>query len=137
MEQERLEKSCGCVILHGSGETLEVLLIQHLKGKHWSFPKGHVESGESERQTALREVREETGLEVRILRDFRATCHYLTKKRIPKEVVYFLAASDTKQVTIQPEEIGAYEWMSVPEAGQRLTFERDRRVLAKAAKIIK
>ena len=56
------EKSCGVLVLRRQEEELYVVLLRHRFGGHWSFPKGHVEAGESERQTALREVREETGL---------------------------------------------------------------------------
>lgn len=55
------EKSCGAVLLRWECNELEVLLVRHRNGSHWSFPKGHVEAGEQERQTALREIREETG----------------------------------------------------------------------------
>ena len=56
------EKSCGAVVYRYNNDVLEVLLIRHRFGGHWSFPKGHVEEGENEFQTALREVKEETGL---------------------------------------------------------------------------
>ena len=56
------EKSCGVLVLRRQEDELYVVLLRHRFGGHWSFPKGHVEAGESERQTALREVREETGL---------------------------------------------------------------------------
>ena len=56
------EKSCGVLVLRQQEDELYVVLLRHRFGGHWSFPKGHVEAGESERQTALREVREETGL---------------------------------------------------------------------------
>ena len=62
----RREKSCGAIIVSDSGR---ILLIHQRKG-HWSFPKGHVESGETEEMTALREVKEEVGLDVRLTPDF-------------------------------------------------------------------
>ena len=55
------EKSCGCIIIKDD----EVLLIKHNKG-HWDFPKGHMEEGETEKQTAVREVKEETHMDVYI-----------------------------------------------------------------------
>ena len=66
----RYEKSCGAVIFR-KDENWNVLLIRHAKGRHISFPKGHVEPGETESQTAEREILEETGLRVRVdLRKF-------------------------------------------------------------------
>ena len=63
------EKSCGALVYRKHGDRTELLLIKHRFGGHWSFPKGHVELGENEFQTALREVKEETGLDVK---DFEA-----------------------------------------------------------------
>lgn len=83
------EKSCGAVLLRRESKGLEVLLVRHRNGSHWSFPKGHVEQGEQERQTALREIREETGLEARLLPEFRTQVAYSPKPGVWKQVVYF------------------------------------------------
>ena len=58
------EISCGILVIRGVGETKELLLIQSKKGGHWSYPKGHMEAGETQMDTARREVWEETGLKV-------------------------------------------------------------------------
>ena len=55
------EKSCGAIILRKQNKTIETLLVKHTKG-HWAFAKGHVEENETEEETALREIKEETGL---------------------------------------------------------------------------
>ena len=60
------EKSCGCIVFNDG----KVLLVRHNKG-HWDFPKGHVEPGETEEQTAKREVKEETNIDVEINTNFR------------------------------------------------------------------
>ena len=59
------EKSCGALVyrITQNGQK-ELLFIKHRHGTHWSFPKGHMEEGENEVQTALREVKEETGLDI-------------------------------------------------------------------------
>ena len=61
----RYEKSCGALVFRRASQGLEVLLLKHRAG-HWDFPKGHVEAGESEQETALREVLEESGLTVKL-----------------------------------------------------------------------
>ena len=62
----KFEKCCGCIILNEN----KVLLVKHNDG-HWGFPKGHVEKDETELQTAIREVKEETNLDVEIQEDKR------------------------------------------------------------------
>lgn len=136
MRPEKLEKSCGCIILRERPQRREVLLVQSAKGRHWSFPKGHMESGEDEHATARREVLEETGLAVDIRDGFRATSHYLTRHRIPKEVVYFLASAPDTRVTIQKEEIATYAWLPISSAMRRLTYARDMQVLREAVEYI-
>lgn len=132
MAFDRLEKSCGCIIVKLHHHTQEVLLIRHVKGGHWSFPKGHMEENEDELTTAHREVLEETGLDVRIQREFRTTSHYLTKKQVPKEVVYYLASTPDEALRLQKEEVSDAEWLPIPAALQRLTYDRDRKVLEEA-----
>ena len=61
------ERSCGAIVFKEMEGALYVLVIQHGAG-HWSFPKGHMEAGESEHETAIREVAEETGIEIEITR---------------------------------------------------------------------
>ena len=84
------EKSCGALVVRKNGESYDLVLLRHRFGGHWSFPKGHVEAGENEQQTALREVREETGLTIRLLDGFRESVEYFPKPGVKKQVVYFL-----------------------------------------------
>lgn len=127
----RYEKSCGAVIFRKDTEW-NVLLIRHIKGKHISFPKGHVESGETESKTAEREVFEETGLRVRIDRRFRAENRYNIRNDTQKLVVIFAAQTDQVELTPQPEEIAEAFWLPIDAALARLTYERDRKILRDA-----
>ena len=60
----KYEKSCGALVFRQDPKTgcMYILMIRHKRGGHRSFPKGHVEAGETEHQTAIREVEEETRL---------------------------------------------------------------------------
>ena len=127
----RYEKSCGAVVFR-KDNGWNVLLIRHIKGRHISFPKGHVEPGETESKTAEREVLEETGLRVRIDRRFRAENRYNIRPDTQKLVVIFAATTDQAEVTPQPEEIADAFWVPVDEACTRLTYERDRKILRDA-----
>lgn len=69
------EKSCGAVVFRREGERV-LFLLEHMVQGHISLPKGHVESGETEAETALREIREETGLEAVLDTSFRHVITY-------------------------------------------------------------
>ena len=85
------EKSCGAIVYRKSHGNTEILLIKHINSGHWSFPKGHMENGETEIETAIREIREETSVEVMIDPTFRETVSYFPKRDTQKTVVYFIA----------------------------------------------
>ena len=132
----KYEKSCGAVIFRKDGGW-QVLLIRHTKGRHVSFPKGHMEPGEMESQTAEREVQEETGLRIRVDKRFRAENRYNIRPDTQKLVVIFAAVTEQAEITPQPEEIAEAFWLPVDEAENRLTYERDRRIMRDAFEHIK
>jgi len=121
----KYEKSCGAVVFFRSAEP-EYLIIFNKKGNapgHWGFPKGHVEDNETEEETAMREIFEETGLKPVILKDFRNVSTYSPKEGVTKDSVYFLAESSSKAVTPQQSELADYKWCSFEEAEKLLTFD--------------
>ena len=128
------EKSCGAVILYkdkGDDEA-SILLVKNQKGRFWSFPKGHVELWENERETAVREIKEETDLDVEILDNFREISDYCPFGKIRKRVVFFLAAAKSNKVKIQESEIESYIWVKLSEAKKVCTYDNDLRVIDKA-----
>ena len=127
----KYEKSCGAVIFRKTHQW-NVLLIRHNKGRHVSFPKGHVEPGETESQTAEREILEETGLRVKVDRRFRAENRYNIRPDTQKLVVIFAAVTDQEAITPQPEEIAEAVRVPVEEAEKWLTYERDRKIMRDA-----
>ena len=125
------EKSCGAVIYTVvNGKRL--YLVEIMQKGHTSFCKGHVEENESEHQTAAREIREETGLEVKFVEGFRQTVEYSPDTDCLKTVVFFLADADSTNVTIQEEEVREIEWLPYEEALTKLTFDSLREVLQQA-----
>ena len=126
------EKSCGAIVIYKSGDRCKVLLVKNHNGRNYSFPKGHVEQGESEEQTAVREVKEETGLDIEIIRSFREVADYCPFGKIRKRVVFFMAQTMSDKVTIQEEEIDSYIWVDLDEAHHRCTYDNDLRVIRKA-----
>ena len=125
--QVRWEKSCGAVIAGDFGGEEKILLIRHRNGGHWAFPKGHVEGNETEVETALREIREETGLtEVEIDTGFRMVNTFPPKPGVMKDVVYFAAYSANTEVTVQEEEVLDHTWATPRQALELLTYANDR-----------
>ena len=131
------EKSCGAVVYRYNNEVLEVLLIRHRFGGHWSFPKGHVEEGENEFQTALREVKEETNLSIRLREGFRESVEYFPKPYIKKQVVYFLGLSLGDTAKRQEEEISELRWVPIDDAERMVSFANDKNLISRSREYLK
>ena len=131
------EKSCGAIVYRKYHGNTEILLIKHINSGHWSFPKGHVESGETEVETARREIKEETNIDVIIDPTFRETVTYSPKKDTMKVVVYFLAKAKNVDFSPQEDEIAEIRWVDISYAANILTYENDKAIVAKAKNAIK
>ncbi|MBP1559004.1 MAG: NUDIX domain-containing protein [Oscillospiraceae bacterium] len=131
------EKSCGAVVYRYNNDVLEVLLIRHRFGGHWSFPKGHVEEGENEFQTALREVKEETNLSIRLREGFRESVEYFPKPYIKKQVVYFLGLSLGDTAKRQEEEISELRWVPIDDAERMVSFANDKNLISRSREYLK
>ena len=132
------EKSCGGVVYKMENGVPHFVLIKHRKGGHWAFPKGHMEQGESERETARREIREETGVTGKFIKGFRRSVSYIIRGTIHKEVVYFLYEISPDSVIVkQEEEIGEAEFVPESEVMGKLTYENDKITFSRALEKIK
>ena len=127
------EKSCGAVVFVKNAEII-FLLLQYEAG-HWDFVKGNVEPNESEQDTVLRELKEETGIvATQTLEGFKEKISYFYRRQgstVHKEVVFFLIETDTKKVTLSFEHIG-FDWLNYERAMEKLTFKNAKDVLQKA-----
>lgn len=131
------EKSCGAVIYRETPQGIEYLLILNKKAEakgHWGFAKGHIEPGETEVQTAKREIKEETGIDAQIDTGFRAVSHYVPMPGVEKDAVYFAAKVNDDTIKIQESEIGDYLWCDFETAKEKLTYEADKTILRAAQK---
>ena len=131
------EKSCGAIVVRRNAENIEILLIRSAKNGHWSFPKGHVEPGESERQTAKREIMEETSIDVEILPHFREVMTYSPKEGVQKDVVYFLASPKNTDFAPQQGEIAQVSWVNMAPLPDVLTYDNDKQLFVKAETAIR
>lgn len=127
----KYEKSCGAVvyrIIHDS----PLFLVEHMALGHTSLPKGHMEEGETEEETAIREIKEETNLEVILDTCFRYTVSYSPFPGIQKDVVFFVARAVSDSLINQESEVSALEWMPYEEACTAMTYDTDKKTLAEA-----
>lgn len=130
--------SAGGVVLREGERGLEVLLIAIKEGRVWSLPKGQVEQGERYPQTAMREVREETGIEAEVLAPLGSIRYHFTVKddgiqtTVTKEVYHFLMGYLGGVPTPQKEEVDGVEWFLVGEALRRLSHQNERDMVHRA-----
>ena len=108
-----LRKSCGVIPFRWNGEKKEYLILLQTNDC-WSFPKGHMDAGETETQTALRELYEETGLEATLDIDTRVVSEYDIPPFTRKQVVLFLGEV-RGEVTPQEAEVVRYRWVKAEE----------------------
>jgi len=134
-----LERSAGAIIFQKNQE-IKYLLLHYpssskAKKDYWDLPKGHIEEGEEEKTTVIREVEEETGLkDVKIVEGFKELIKYFFKfqgKTIFKTVVFYLAETKTEEIKISGEHIG-YKWLPYEEALKQVTFDNAKEILKKA-----
>lgn len=126
------ERSCGAIVFRKINDEYRYLIIKNKRSAHWSFPKGHVEIGETDEQTAMREVLEESGLHIEIIPGFMATSDYLIQGRVEKQVNIYTARTTDINTKIQESEIEDYSWLTFESAIKRLKFENDRKILSDA-----
>jgi 8-oxo-dGTP pyrophosphatase MutT (NUDIX family) len=118
---------------------VQYLLLQY-GGGHWDYVKGQIEPDEIEKDTAMREIKEETGIvNAHLVKDFREEIRYFYKregKTIYKEVVFFLVEARESRVTISYEHVG-FIWLDYKEALAKLTFNNAKNVLEKAHEFLR
>ncbi len=130
------ESSAGAVIFFKKGKKIEYLLLNY-PGGHWDFPKGHIELHENPIKTAIREIKEETGLDVKIIRGFERKITYSFKDRgenVIKDVIFYLAQAKTQTVRLSEEHKG-YVWLPYEKAYELITFNKS--ILRDAERFLK
>jgi len=139
------ERAAGAIIIRREGNSTYFLLLEYPRSTdstntYWDLPKGHVEKGEKELETAKREVFEETGLnDLEIIDGFKEWIKYSFReegKFITKVVTFFLALTKREKIKISYEHVG-YVWLPYDKALATLTFDNAKGILKKAAEFLK
>ena len=141
------ETSAGGLAVRLDGEVYVAVIIgrrsrrrrgRTVDGLRWSLPKGHVESGETLAETAVREVAEETGIEARVRRRLGIVRYTFTSagRRIHKQVHHFLLDAIGGELSDADVEVAAVRWASLGELPDLLEFPAERRLVRKAAAIL-
>jgi 8-oxo-dGTP diphosphatase len=125
----RVRAAGGVIVRRTNGGEPELLLIHRPRQNDWTFPKGKVESGESDEACALREVEEETGLrcEFESESELPPTAHITNKGRL-KEVRYWLMRPVGGEAAPH-NEVDAVRWVPLARVAKILTYQRDRDLL--------
>jgi 8-oxo-dGTP pyrophosphatase MutT (NUDIX family) len=122
------------VVTRGIGDELEVVLTGRTSDGTWVFPKGTPDAGESIEETALREVREESGLDVEIVRPIGVLDYWFAVpgERVHKFVHFFLMHARGGDVSRHDHEYDQVRWVPVSEARRLLTYDTYREMLDRA-----
>jgi 8-oxo-dGTP pyrophosphatase MutT (NUDIX family) len=133
------EKSCGAVVFIRKEEQIKYLLLNYAAG-HWDFVKGNVEINETEKETVLRELQEETAItDATFIENFKETIAYFYRRQgltVHKEVVFFIIETHTEKVELSFEHVG-YIWLDYKHAMEKLNFKNAKDVLQRAHDFLK
>jgi 8-oxo-dGTP pyrophosphatase MutT (NUDIX family) len=130
--------SAGGVVVRDGTAALEVVICES-RGRHvWGLPKGTPEPGEQLVETAVREVGEETGLQVAIVQELGSIDYWFAQggARVHKYVHFWLMRPTGGDIAEHDAEFDAVEWVAMDRAMETLTYESDREVVRRAAKLI-
>lgn len=126
------ENSCGAIVFN---ENTEKILLVKMHNGNWGFPKGHIENNETKEETAIREVHEETNVNIKIIPDFEREIKYIPNEKTIKKVTIFAGITQDEDVKIDTFEIEAFQWCTYEEALKLVTYKLQKDVLEKARKV--
>lgn len=127
------EKSCGTVLFNDEDRKIRYLVVRSKDG-NYGFPKGHIEDGETEKETAMREIYEELKIKPTIIDGFKESTEYeLTdKKDTIKRVTYFLAKYSNQKIIRKEDELSEASLYTYEEAMKLIKFDNLKEILKRA-----
>lgn len=134
------EFSAGGIVFNNEGQVLLInnAALRNPKKSYWGFPKGHIDPGESSKDAAIREVKEETGLDVEIIQKIGDSKYTFTfeGEKIFKVVIMFLMKKVGGEIKVQEEELLGAEWVSSEDALTKLSFPKDKELFKLAIEML-
>lgn len=129
----RIKTSAGGVVYEKREDDIWVVLIKPVHGHVLTLPKGEMDAGETEEETAIREVREETGLRGKIIEKLDSVTYwyYLRRNNIKykKTVHYFLMAYAGGSIEDHDHEVEEVLWMKLEDARKQVRYRSDMKML--------
>lgn len=133
------EESFGIIPLKQEDGAWQILLILHQGGRHWAFPKGHGNPGETPIESAIRELKEETGLDIdRLLQQEPLTERYQfrRKREIVVKTVHYFPAVVQGDLKLQEEEIRDAKWVPLNDSANQMTFREAKEMCNKMVNLL-
>ena len=129
------EYSAGGVVYRHNGKGYEIAVVSRPRHTDWSLPKGHLEAGETREQAAIREVKEETGLDARIVGELGEVVYFFSKPkggRVRKSVFHYLMEATSNTLGGPNWEVAEVRMVPISEVYTLLSYENDRTIVRKA-----
>lgn len=124
------DKSAGLIVVNEN----KILLVKNPKNQ-WLLPKGHLEKDETEEQAAVREIKEETDIDVELIPGFREEDAYWFREKgelVRKEVVFFMAKAKNSNITVDNEELSDANWFDWDAGIDIASFDSVKKLLKRA-----
>jgi 8-oxo-dGTP diphosphatase len=137
--QTTAEYSAGGVVFRPTESGYEFVAVQRARHGDWSLPKGHIEAGESKEEAAIREVKEETGIEARIVGDLQEVVYFYRRSKeglTRKSVQYYLMEALTDELGGPNWEVSESRWVDMTKADSLLSYANDKATIGLALKAL-
>jgi 8-oxo-dGTP diphosphatase len=137
--QPTAEYSSGGVVYRRGEKGFEFVAVQRARHGDWSLPKGHLEEGESREEAAIREVKEETGIEAKIVCDLQEVVYFYRRRKeglTRKSVYYYLMEAVTDELGDPNWEVSEARWLPMSEADNLLSYANDKGTIRLALKAL-